>query len=103
MTEATSVAVAAAGYGIRVCRYVGVAAWFGRVHICVLTHASGDVCAKMYIMVCGVGVGIGVRLVSYGQVCWGTASVCVGVLMHVLVEMCVLPVLVWVLGCVLCS
>ena len=53
--------------------------------------------------VCGVGVGIGVRRVLCGQVCWGTTLVCVVVLMLVLIEMCVLPVLVWVLGCVLCG
>ena len=40
------------GYGLRVCKYVGVAAWFGGVHICVLTHASGEVCVEICVW-CG--------------------------------------------------
>ena len=41
------------GYGLRaICNYVGVAAWFGGVHICVLTHASGEVCVEMCVW-CG--------------------------------------------------
>ena len=91
------------GYGIRVCRYVAVAVWFGGVHICVLTRGNGEACVEIYVLVCGVGVGIGGRRVLCGQVCWGTTSVYVGAPMHVLVEMCVLPVQVWVLGYVLCS
>lgn len=36
------------GYGIRVCRYVGVAVWFGGLHICVLTCGNRRVLRYIY-------------------------------------------------------
>lgn len=79
--------------GIGVCRYVGVAVWFGGVHVCVWTHASRGVCVEMYVTVCGVCVDIGVRCAVCGRVCWCLDAcvgkdACVGMCVSVCVCLC---------------